>query len=174
MPNVVGVFRDTHAAEQAITQLRENGVADKNISFAFINKEGKTETQTATGEHVASGAASGIGTGAIIGAIAGLAVANGILPGLGTIFVGGALATSLGLTGAAATTAAGAITGAAAGGVIGAFTGLGMKDEDARRYEERVKNGDVVVIAHTDDPDAKTVMEQHGAEDVNEYETTTA
>lgn len=173
MPNIVGIFSNTAAAEKAITELRQMDIADENISYVFRNQEGEIASENAAGDaadNTSAGAVSGATTGGVIGALAGLAVANGILPGLGTLFVAGPLATALGLTGAAATTAAGAMTGAAAGGLVGALTGLGASEEEAEMYEKRVQGGEILVSATTTEPgDARTIMERNGAEEIREY-----
>ena len=166
---VIGVFKDEDSAEAAITELRSMGVTDADISYISTNSRGKVITEDGAGHKAAEGAAAGATTGAMVGAVAGLAVANGVLPGLGTLFVAGPIATALGLSGAAATTAAGALTGAAAGGLIGALKGLGAPDEEAKAYEERVKSGDVLVTAQTTSADAASVFTKHGGEDVRSY-----
>lgn len=166
----VGVFESMPHAESAISELREKGVHDTDISYVYSTPEG-VKTEKMEGEHpVRDDAAKGAGAGAIVGAIAGLAVANGILPGLGTLFVAGPLATALGFAGAVATTAAGAITGAAAGGLVGALVGLGVSRDDAEIYEERVRRGGILVTASS--PNAAIVretFEKHGAEEIREY-----
>lgn len=166
---IVGIFGSRDHAEMAINDLRSMGVADADISYVY-SSEGQTVTEDGGGNHAGAGAASGATTGAVLGAIAGLAVANGILPGLGSLFVAGPIASALGLTGAAATTAAGALTGAAAGGLVGALAGMGVKDEDAKVYEERVKLGGILVTARTSNAaGAREIFERHGAEQINEY-----
>ncbi len=166
---IVGVFDNRHHAEEAITELRSIGIADTDISYIYVS-DGKTITEDGSGTEAGEGAAKGATTGAVIGALAGLAVANGILPGLGSLFVAGPLAAALGLTGAAATTAAGALTGAAAGGLVGALVGLGVSDEDAHIYEERVKRGGVLVTARSMNGAAvKEVFSKHGADEMREY-----
>lgn len=166
----IGVFHDRSFAERALTELRNLGLRDTDISYVYTNPSGRAETIDGTGKSVAGGAASGVTTGAIIGAIAGFAVANGILPGLGSLFVAGPLATALGLTGGAATTAAGAMTGAAAGGLVGALTGLGVSKEDATMYEQHVKSGDVVVTAQSSEATGvRNVLSKFGAEEIREY-----
>lgn len=166
---IIGVFNSRDNAEAAINDLRTLGIADADISYIY-SSDGQTVTEDGGGTHAGTGAASGATTGAILGAIAGLAVANGILPGLGSLFVAGPLAGALGLTGAAATTAAGAMTGAAAGGLVGALAGLGVKEDEAKVYEERVKLGGILVTARTDNPTgAREIFSRHGADEVNEY-----
>lgn len=173
----LGLFKNTASAQGAISELKGMGVKDSDISYIYVTGEGKTMSGDAadssmengsTGSNVAGGAVSGATTGAVIGAIAGLVVANGILPGVGTLFVAGPLATALGLTGVAATTAAGALTGVAAGGILGGLMGLGMTDDEAKVYDERIKKGDVLVAA-TADMDVSDVFAKHGAEDVKGY-----
>lgn len=165
----IGIFTSRDSAESAISELRSLGIADADISYVY-SSEGEVVTEDAGGNKAGSGAASGATTGAILGGLAGLAVANGILPGLGTLFVAGPLATALGLSGAAATTAAGALTGAAAGGLVGALVGLGVKEDEAKIYEERVKLGGVLVTArHAARPEVKEIFDKHGAEEVREY-----
>jgi hypothetical protein len=176
MKTIIGVFDNRAAAEQAIGGLREHGIADADISYVGgAGADGEIDTttvHTGDGESVAEGAGAGAVTGGVIGAIAGLVVANGILPGLGTLFVAGPIATALGLTGAAATTAAGALTGAAAGGLIGAITNLGASEEDAKVYEERVRSGGVLVAAEIGDHGENEVREvytRNGADQINVY-----
>lgn len=165
----IGVFTDTDHAEMAIKELRALGIHDADISYVY-SSESKTKIEDASGKAVGDGAAQGAGAGAIIGGLAGLAVANGILPGLGTLFVAGPLAAALGLTGAAATTAAGAMTGAAAGGLVGALAGWGVGESEAKVYEERVKLGSVLVAAKSDNSMAvKEIFEKHGADEIREF-----
>ncbi len=167
---IIGVFGSRDNAEAAITELRNLGVADADISYIYVSEEGKTMTEDGQGTHVGDGAAAGATTGAVVGALAGLAVANGILPGLGTLFVAGPLAAALGLTGAAATTAAGAMTGAAAGGIVGGLGGLGISDDEAKVYEERVRSGGILVTAVTDNvDDAREIFANNGADEIRDF-----
>ena len=163
----IGVFDSGLQAKAAIEEIKGQGVPDTDISFVYMDTvDGRKETIV---ERTTSRAASGAATGAVVGTAAGLAVASGILPGLGALFVAGPLATALGLAGGAATTAAGAMTGAAAGGLIGALGGLGVSDEEARRYEERVRGGGILVTVHNDNPEVARIFEEHGADDIREY-----
>lgn len=169
----IGVFHTKKQAESAISDLRQFGIDDTTISYMYSNKDGEVTTENASGEiaeDTAKGVASGATTGAIVGALAGLAVVNGILPGLGSLFVAGPLATALGLTGAAATTVSGALTGAAAGGLVGGLTGLGVSASEAKKYEDRVTNGDILVAVDSSQPQVKQIFEKHQAEEIGVYE----
>jgi hypothetical protein len=169
----IGVFNNRIDAEGAIIELQRIGVSDDDISYLSL-ADNENIVHTARGGSVSygvgRGAAAGVTTGAVIGAIAGLAVANGILPGLGTLFVAGPVAAGLGLTGAAATATAGAMTGAAAGGLIGALGGLGISNKDIKIYEERVRQGDILVIVNSySGEDIRAAFEKFDAEEVRTY-----
>lgn len=165
----VGVFHDLDNAEMAIKDLKNAGVDVDDISYVY-SSENRTVVADAEGTTVGEAAASGAGTGAVIGGLAGLAVAAGVLPGLGALLIAGPLAAALGLTGAVATTAAGALTGAAAGTLVGALIGLGVGEPEAKVYEERVKKGEVLVVAKSDAVAAvKEIFDRYNAEEVREY-----
>lgn len=163
----VGVY-STHAeAQRAIGELRAFGVADADISYLYTNVEGEV-TDGHSGDKVGSGVSSGAATGAVLGAVAGLVVAEGILPGLGALIVAGPLAAAIGLTGAAATTVAGAATGLAAGGLIGGLVNLGISNEDAAIYQDFIRSGNVLVIAHAD-RSTRDIFVATGAKQIGQY-----
>ena len=166
----VGVFPNRLKMEMIINELRAGGLHESEISCIYADRDGVMHDSQAD-EKMGSGAAKGATAGAVIGAIAGLIVANGFIPGLGTLFVAGPLVQvlGLGLTGAVATTAAGAATGAIALGIGSALMGLGVADDDAMIYEESVKAGEVVLITKTELDIAKEVMLKNKATKVREY-----
>jgi len=165
MSTTMGIFSNSEAAESAINELKGFGVSDKDISYIYRNDNGNIK-DAQTGDKVGEGTAEGAGTGALLGGIIGLVVANGVLPGLGTLFVAGPLATALGIGGAAA---AGAATGAVAGGLIGALSNMGVNDEDAEFYKKHVESGDILVIAKGTPESTLDVFENNGAEQVRQY-----
>lgn len=168
---VLGIFADRADAEAAIEDLKDEGYNPKDISIIMKDVEEGRAVAGTTGANVAEGAVAGATTGGALGALAGLLVGIGAiaLPGIGGLLVGGPLAAALGLSGAAATTVSGAVTGALAGGLVGALTGLGIPEEDAKVYEERIKSGAILlaVPARTGDgEDAKDILLDHGADQV--------
>jgi hypothetical protein len=58
-----------------------------------------------------------------------------VIPGLGPILAGGALASTL----------AGAGIGAAAGSLIGALVGMGVPEEEARHFERGFQEGAILI-----------------------------
>jgi hypothetical protein len=174
-----GIFNDPKIAEEALNALRHSGIADEQISYIYQNKAGELESHgvedavdksgTDKGKGAASGAASGAVTGGAVGALAGFVLATGVIPGLGAIAVAGPLAAALGLGGAAATAVTGATVGAATGGLVGALTGYGVSTPDAHLYEDRIKEGDVLVVVESEQTGVITILEEHGADILREY-----
>jgi outer membrane lipoprotein SlyB len=66
---------------------------------------------------------------------------------------------------------AGAAGGAAAGGLTGALVGMGIPEYEAKRYEGKVKDGNILMSVHTEDSKererAKEIFVSGGAEDIS-------
>jgi hypothetical protein len=64
----------------------------------------------------------------------------------------------------------GAAVGAAVGGLTGALIGLGVPEYEAKRYESRLKEGNVLISVRTLDNKnkdlAKKIFQNAGAEDI--------
>lgn len=163
---VLGVFHNREHAEAAISELNSQGFDAQDISIIMKDTEEGKEMASDTGANVAGGAVTGATTGAVVGGIAGLLTGIGAIaiPGFGGILIGGPLAAALGLTGAAATTISGAATGALAGGVIGALAGLGLQKEEAKEYEEHIREGAILLAVPTREEDkVRDIFAQHNA-----------
>lgn len=166
----VGVFPHRRDAEAALRDLRDSGFSMNQISLVGKHsssepKIGNVADRTMTDE----GAKAGAGTGAALGGLGGLLVGLGALaiPGIGPVMAGGALATAL------ATTAAGGAIGAAAGGITGALVGLGIPDDQARLYNDRVNRGDYLVMVDGTEDEirrADTILSRHGIQDWNIFD----
>lgn len=166
------LFDNRKDVERIINRLKDDGYDPEDISLVMKDTRNARDIGLDTGADIASGAVSGATTGAILGGLAGL-LSVFVLPGLGAFFIGGPIATALGLTGAAATTASGAVTGAAAGGLIGALDGLGLSREDAREYESRVKEGAILIavpVRADEEPEVRTIFEEYGASNIKSVE----
>lgn len=168
MTTTSGVFSNRHKAERVINDLKVAGVSDHEISCVYTDYEGDMK-DSQTGEKVQGGAVTGAATGAVLGTLTALVVANGVLPGLGMLFVAGPLAAALGFTGAVATTVAGAATGAAAGGLIGALSQLGISKEDAELYEQHIQKGEALVVCRSDEAGVMDVFAKHNAAEVRQH-----
>ncbi len=170
---VVGVFRTRVAAERAIDDLKAADVDMERVSVVAKDADQVAGVETGidkeeSGNHADDGAATGALTGGTIGGIGGLLVGLGILaiPGVGPILLAGAEATAI------ATTLAGGAIGAAAGGLLGALVGLGIPEDRARVYNDRVVAGHYLVMVNSNGVDverAEAILRRHNAEEVEVY-----
>lgn len=139
---VVGVYENGEEAMAAIEDLKSQGYDRKDISAVARNQrdveEVSRETETKTEEGLATGAAAG----GILGGLTGLLIGAGALaiPGIGPLVAAGPLAGAL----------SGAALGAGTGGLAGALIGMGIPEDDAKQYEEEVKNGKILVLVDQD------------------------
>ncbi|MCE2983069.1 MAG: DUF3341 domain-containing protein, partial [Parachlamydia sp.] len=108
------------------------------------------------------GAATGATAGGLIGGTLGLLAGIGALaiPGLGPFIAAGPIMGALSGIGA----------GGALGGIIGALAGAGIPEYEAKRYENRLKEGGVLVSVRAINDDrakhAKELLQANGAQDV--------
>jgi outer membrane lipoprotein SlyB len=65
----------------------------------------------------------------------------------------------------------GAAAGAAVGGITGALVGLGIPEIEAKRYEGKIKGGNILIAVHVESSEqkdaAERVLKQSGAQDVS-------
>ncbi|MEZ0324352.1 MAG: hypothetical protein ACAH95_00455 [Fimbriimonas sp.] len=126
---------------------------------------------TTTAADAGAGAIKGAGWGLGIGAVA--ALASLMIPGVGIVLGGGALAAALG--GVAAATGA----GAAAGAVTGYLKDQGVEAHVAETYEQTVQGGGAIlaVNAPSGNCSREEIMEtltKYGAANLNAYEARTS
>lgn len=169
----VGVFSNRRDAERALMELRDSGFPMDRVSVVAKDADRKddiagVETQEKIGNKADEGAAKGAVTGGVLGGLTGLLVGLGALaiPGIGPVMLAGATATAL------ATTLSGTAIGAAAGGLIGALIGLGIPEERAKVYNERVSRGDYLVMVEGDDNDihrAEAILSRGGIQEWGIY-----
>jgi hypothetical protein len=184
--NIYATFRQADTAKSAMGALLDHGANAQDISLVLPQNYGEPNQTsqdtihsaekgitTTTGEDAASGAAKGAGIGLGVGAAA--ALVSILVPGIGLVIGGGALATAL--AGAAATTAAGAI----AGGATGYLKDQGVPHELAERYAGQIERGGAVVSisvpsGNLDYDTAKGIFAKYGEADVEVWnaETVTA
>ena len=150
---LTGMFRDRESAERAYSSLEARGYTKDDINLIMSDDTrkrhfGEHTPDTELGNKAMEGTGAGAAIGGTLGAIAAAIAAVGtslLIPGLG-IVVAGPLAAAF----------AGAGAGGLAGGLIGGLIGAGIPEERAKRYEEGVKNGHIVMGVKTrNDEDAE-------------------
>lgn len=169
----VGVFSHRRDVENALHELKKVGFDMNRVSV--ITEDGDkgnisgADVSDRVGDKSDEGAKVGAATGGALGGLTGLLVGLGTLaiPGIGPIMLAGAAATTL------ATTLAGAGIGAVAGSLLGALVGLGIPEERARVYDERVRRGHYLVIIDGTDTEiarAEAILHQGGVEEFGIYD----
>src|SRR5579863_9781086 len=140
---VFGMARSENQAISIANQLVAAGFAESDVSVLFPDKAGTRDFAHEQHTKAPEGAATGAGTGAVLGGAFGWIVGIGALaiPGLGPFIAAGPIMAAL----------AGAGVGAAAGGVAGALVGMGIPEYEAKRYEGKVKNGNILMSVHCND-----------------------
>ena len=170
----VGLFYSRDEAERALRALKDDGFDMNRVNI--IAKDADKVTQSAgvdvgydEGNNAAEGAGAGATSGAVLGGIGGLLLGLGTLaiPGVGPIIVAGEAASTI------ASTLAGAGIGAAAGGIIGGLVGLGIPEDKAKIYSDRVGSGSYLVMVNGTDDDisrAERILRSNGIEEYGVYD----
>jgi hypothetical protein len=160
---VLGIVNDEVRADDIVSRLSKSGFATSDISVIFPDKSGTKDFAHEHNTKAPEGAVAGVAGGGVVGGTLGLLAGIGALaiPGLGPFIAAGPLMAAL----------SGAAAGAAVGGVTGALIGLGIPEIEAKRYEGKLKGGNILVAVSVDDSDeatrAKEVLRTGGAEDIS-------
>lgn len=149
-------------ADRIVDQLKNANFSNNDISALFADKDTSRdfahEKNTKAPEGAVTGALSGGGIGGALGWIAGIGALA--IPGVGPFIAAGPIMAAL----------SGAAIGAAVGGIAGGLIGLGIPELEAKRYEGKIKEGNILISVHTDDAGdiarAKDIFKQAGAQDI--------
>ncbi len=141
---ITGVFPNRDAAEQVFDAIRDRGYDKGDIDILMSQETrdrdyGQTDAsdRSELGDKAMEGAGVGSAIGGTIGAVVGAIAAIGtslIVPGLGLV-VAGPVAAAL----------AGAGAGGLTGGLLGALIGSGIPEDEAKDYEEQLKQGGTAI-----------------------------
>ncbi len=168
-----GVFSRRRDIAYALEELKKSGFPMEKVSVVVrdIDREDNlagVDVRARGGNEAGDGAVAGAVTGGAVGGIMGLLGALGALtvPGIGPVLAGGIAASAL------ATTLAGGAIGAAAGGCIGVLIGLGIPEEEARGYNDRVVRGDYLLMVEGTSDEirlAEAIVRSGGVQDWGVY-----
>ena len=158
---IFGVFKTRLAADKAVEALKMDGFTNSEISVILPDHSRSLDGNFSKSTKAPEGATTGASTGAVIGGALGLLAGIGALaiPGVGPLVAAGPIMAAL----------AGVGVGGVLGGVSGALIGVGVPEFEAKRYEDYVKNGGILLSVHTDYSGverAKRDFEANGAVDV--------
>ncbi len=147
-------------AERIIDSLRAADFSNSDISVLFPDKDTTHdfvhEKHTKAPEGAVAGAsAGGIACGAL-GWIAGIGALA--IPGAGPFIAAGPIVAAL----------SGVGLGVTIGGITGALVGLGIPEFEAKRYEGKIKAGNILISVHTENSDevmaARKIFRREGGD----------
>jgi hypothetical protein len=168
----VGIFAECSDVKRALHALKDDGFPMEQVSVVVRNSraiEAANETEiTMFGNKSDESAVAGAAAGGALGILTGLFVGMGIvvLPGLGPVLLGGAAATAL------ATALSGGAIGVVTGGLLGGLIGLGIPEERAKVYSDRITQGEYLVLIEGlihDVHQAEAVLVKQGVQEWNVY-----
>ena len=160
---VFGLVDREGQAEGIVNGLKAAGFSNNDISVLFPDKSGSRDFAHEQHTKAPEGAAAGAGTGGVVGGVFGWLVGIGSLaiPGVGPFIAAGPIMAAL----------AGAGVGAAVGGLSGALIGLGIPEYEAKQYEGKIKEGNILISVHSENSDevqrAKDIFKHAGAHDIS-------
>jgi hypothetical protein len=157
--SLTGVFTDRSSAEHAYDVLKGLGYSEDDINV-LMSDEARVRYFPAPGfkgRVVGDDLSSGPGLGGIIGAGTGgalgailAAAASLAIPGVGVVVAGPLAAV---LTGAA--------LGGLSGGLLGSLVGVGMPEERAKFYEDKINKGNILIAVNPrSDEDEKRIIQE--------------
>jgi hypothetical protein len=170
--SAIGVYSTATQAEVGVDMLITKGFESAGISVLLPerpNNQPATQGTEAAAlprpQTTKAGSASAVGAtagGALFGALALLAGAGALaIPGVGPLIAAGPLMAGL----------AGLGLGGAVGGLGGALIGMGLHEDEAKRYLNQIGAGHTLLVVHCDSPvdvlKAKDILMASGAADVS-------
>jgi hypothetical protein len=150
-------------AEIIVDQLRAAGFSSNDISVLFPDKRGTQDFAHEQHTKAPEGAATGASTGGLLAGALGWLAGIGALaiPGAGPLIAAGPIMAAL----------SAAAVGAAVGGIAGALVGMGIPEYEAKRYEGKIREGNILISVHTENAEeiarAKKICEEAGARDIS-------
>jgi len=159
---VIGIVESREQAEQVVQALVAGGFANGDVSALLPDTAGTKDFAHENNTKAPEGAITGASAGGVVGGTIGLLAGIGALaiPGLGPFIAAGPLLAAL----------SGAAGGAAVGGGVGALIGLGIPEIEAKRYEGKLRGGNILLAVHTEtreqEKSAKEIFERGGAHDI--------
>jgi hypothetical protein len=160
---VYGIAKTEAQAERIVTELEAAGFDYGDVSVLLPDRTGTRDFAHEKGTKAPEGAAAGAGTGGLLGGALGLLAGIGTLaiPGVGPLIAAGPILATL----------SGAAVGATVGGIAGALVGMGIPEYEAKLYEGRLRDGNILISVHAESSDqrqlARKILEEAHVEDVS-------
>jgi len=150
--SVMCIVQNQTQANSIVSNLQNAGFSSNDISVLFPDRQGSKDFAHEHNTKAPEGAVAGVGVGGALGGTIGLLAGIGALaiPGLGPFIAAGPLLAAF----------SGAAAGATVGGITGALIGLGIPEIEAKRYEGKIKSGNILISVHTAKSDEQKRAEE--------------
>lgn len=185
--SIFGLAKDQNHAEKILDRLVDEGFKSEFVSVLIFDKGNQLTRKNSNGvlepipesferrvsgkktlghelhSKAPEGAAAGAVAGGVIGGTIGLLAGLGALaiPGLGPFVAAGPILAALGGSG----------VGGGVGLLIGALTGLGIPEYEAKKYEDQLKAGRVLVSIEAKTNEeldrVKEILNEEGVEEIS-------
>jgi hypothetical protein len=159
---VICVAETEMQANAIVDGLRGAGFCNSDVSVLLPDKNMSRDLGHEKHSKAPEGTATGAGTGAVLGGALGWLAGAGALaiPGAGPFIAAGPMMAML----------SGAALGGSVGGVAGGLIGFGVPEYEAKQYEGKLRDGNILFSVHTEtDKEAKRaeeVFKNLGARDI--------
>lgn len=160
--SVMCIVETQTSAELIVDAVERDGFSRSDVSVLFPSKSGTKDFAHEQNTKAPEGAVAGVSAGGVVGGTLGLLAGIGALaiPGLGPFIAAGPLLAAL----------SGAAAGATVGGIAGALVGMGIPEIEARRYEGKIKGGNILISVHANNSEEQarieTIFKKNGAQDI--------
>lgn len=160
--SVFGIVTSDLHLQVVINRLDQAGFRREDRSVVLPDRNSPQplghEKASKAPEGAVAGGLTGAGVGGVVGLLAGLGALA--IPGVGPLIAAGPLLALL----------SGAAVGAAAGSLAGSLIGMGIPEYEAKRYEGRLKEGNILIAVHVDNAEwaakARDIMEDTQVQDI--------
>jgi hypothetical protein len=162
MKSVFCIATNRDQADRIVDRLKDTGFSNNDISVLFPDKDTTRDFAHEKNTKAPEGIATGAGTGGVVGGALGWLAGIGALaiPGAGPFIAAGPILAAL----------SGAAVGATVGGIAGGLIGMGIPELEAKRYEGKIKAGNILLSVHTENAEeikaAEKIFRNAGAQDI--------
>ena len=146
------IAKSEEQATQIVNKLKEAGFSNDDVSVLLPDRAGSRDFAHEHHTKAPEGAATGAIAGGVMAGVLGWLVGIGSLaiPGVGPLIAAGPILAAL----------SGAAAGGAVGGLAGGLVGLGIPEYEAKQFEGKVKNGNILISVHTEDSKERSVAKE--------------
>jgi len=149
---VICIAKSEEQATRIVDDLKAAGFSNNDVSVLLPDRAGSRDFAHEHHTKAPEGAATGAVAGGVAAGVLGWLVGIGSLaiPGVGPLIAAGPIMAALG----------GVAAGGAVGGLAGALVGFGIPEYEAKQYEGKIKNGNILISVHTDESRQRKIAEE--------------